>query len=152
VENFVSDWYTDSLWLLSLGILLDVDDSIFNSLVSAVQETGKDDWLYNYLIHSRIPNVEYESSPLLWVKPYLSLQYVVERSEDKTADMFRYLTKSWYQGHSGAGWYDSHKRNQNLYYGYWSFESGAVAKILKLDDSTLKDAPYYPYDLVHFEP
>ena len=29
------------------------------------------------------------------------------------------------------------------------FESGAMVKVLGLDDSELKDVPYYPYDLVH---
>ena len=27
----------------------------------------------------------------------------------------------------------------------------AIAKILNLDDSNLKDVPYYPYDLVHYK-
>ena len=46
--------------------------------------------------------------------------------------------------------YESHKSVQSLYYGYWSFEAGAVAKILRLNDSKLKGVPYYPYDLVHY--
>ncbi|MDR4190445.1 hypothetical protein COL87_26390 [Bacillus pseudomycoides] len=37
-----------------------------------------------------------------------------------------------------------------IFSGYWSFESGAIAKILNLDDSTLRDTPYYPYDMVHY--
>ena len=48
-------------------------------------------------------------------------------------------------------WYDIHKAKEKLYYGYWSFEAGAIAKILNLDDSNLKDVPYYPYDLVHYK-
>ena len=47
--------------------------------------------------------------------------------------------------------YEAHKSSQNIYYGYWSFEAGAIAKILNLDDSNLKDVPYYPYDLVHYK-
>jgi hypothetical protein len=27
----------------------------------------------------------------------------------------------------------------------------AIAKILNLDDSSLKDVAYYPYDLVHYK-
>ncbi|WP_081773729.1 PoNe immunity protein domain-containing protein [Treponema sp. C6A8] len=27
---------------------------------------------------------------------------------------------------------------------------GTIAKILGIDDSKLKDVPYYPYDLVHY--
>ena len=38
----------------------------------------------------------------------------------------------------------------NLYFCYWSFEVGAVAKILSINDSGLKDVLYYPYDLVHY--
>ncbi len=49
------------------------------------------------------------------------------------------------------GWYDIHKTKEKLYYGYWSFETGAIAKILNLDDSSLKDVSYYPYDLVHYK-
>ncbi len=30
-------------------------------------------------------------------------------------------------------------------------ESGAIAKILKLDDSSLKNTLYYPYDMVHYQ-
>ena len=62
-----------------------------------------------------------------------------------------YLEKYWYVGHKNMGWYDIHKAKEKLYYGYWSFEAGAIAKILNLDDSNLKNVPYYPYDLVHYK-
>jgi hypothetical protein len=38
-----------------------------------------------------------------------------------------------------------------IYCGYWSFESGAIARILQLDDSTLANTPYYPYDMAHYK-
>ena len=44
-----------------------------------------------------------------------------------------------------------HKSDRDLYYGYWSFDAGAIAKILELDDTALKDVSYYPYDLVHYK-
>jgi hypothetical protein len=44
-----------------------------------------------------------------------------------------------------------HKSQWNIHSGYWSFESGALVKILGLDDSSLKDTQYYPYDMVHWE-
>lgn len=31
------------------------------------------------------------------------------------------------------------------------FESGALVKILKMDDKNLKDVNYYPFDLVHYK-
>ena len=62
-----------------------------------------------------------------------------------------YIVDKWYKLHKECAWYDSHKNNKNLYTGYWSFEAGAVAKILGIDDSSLKDVKYYPYDLVHYQ-
>jgi hypothetical protein len=35
-------------------------------------------------------------------------------------------------------------------FGYWSFENGALVKILGLDDSSLKEVQYYLYDMVHW--
>jgi len=41
-----------------------------------------------------------------------------------------------------------HKENIDNYYGYWSFESGALCKIKGLDYKQLEGLPYFPYDLV----
>ncbi|WP_368135627.1 PoNe immunity protein domain-containing protein, partial [Bacteroides caccae] len=46
-------------------------------------------------------------------------------------------------------WYNDHKYGI-VHDGYWSFESGALVKVLGLDDSCLKGLPYYPYDMVHW--
>lgn len=62
-----------------------------------------------------------------------------------------YLANEWYQGQNDTGWYDAHKSKEDIFSGYWSFVSGAIVKILELDDSSLKDTPYYPYDMVHYE-
>lgn len=65
--------------------------------------------------------------------------------------MEKYLIEEWYAGHKDMGGYDCHKHHEKLYFGYWIFESGAIVKILELDDSILKNVPYYPYDMVHFK-
>lgn len=41
--------------------------------------------------------------------------------------------------------------DENLYFGYWSFELGALIKIKGLNNESLKDINYYPYDLVEFK-
>ncbi|MDR2570707.1 MAG: DUF1911 domain-containing protein, partial [Oscillospiraceae bacterium] len=41
-------------------------------------------------------------------------------------------------------------KKNSFYSGYWSYESGAVAKILRLDDTGWEDMKYYPYDMVHY--
>ena len=61
----------------------------------------------------------------------------------------RYIGK-WYNLNKNAPWYNSHLK-KNCYRGYWAWEVAAVAKIMHIDDSGLKDNSYYPYDMVHWE-
>ena len=68
------------------------------------------------------------------------------KERDKSDLLAKYLKADWYNKEYEC--YEAHKSSQNIYYGYWSFEAGAIAKILNLDDSNLKNMPYYPYDLV----
>ena len=72
----------------------------------------------------------------------------VLESVNKIELLKKYL-KGWYN--TDCEVFEAHKSDQKIYYGYWSFEAGAVVKILGIDDSELKDIPYYPYDLVHYK-
>ena len=145
--------YEDMLWMLSIGIMLEIDDDSFNVLVNLVEKSNLNDFLYNFIIHSRKEDVKYHDSSLLIEVPFNSLIKVIKAEEEGEAIDFmkEYLLEKWYVGHKDMGWYECHKHPEKLYFGYWSFESGAIAKILGLEDSVLKDIPYYPYDMVHFE-
>ncbi len=87
---------------------------------------------------------ECKTSRLSFLNPLL------DSAEDKNK-LLREILKKWYRYHKDAYWYDSHKHKTDTYRGYWSFDLGAIAKILRLDDSDLNGKQYYPYDLVHFE-
>lgn len=150
LDHWVPEWYYDVLSCLSIGIMLDIDDMLFNELVARIQQSQRNDWLYNFLINYRVSTVSYQNTPLLYAKPYQAIKDVVESSGNKVTGLKDYLEKKWYQGNKSAGWYDSHTSKFDTYTGYWCFEAGAVAKILALDDVSLKDVPYYPYDLVHY--
>lgn len=145
--------YEDMLWMLSIGVMLEIEDDSFNVLVNLVENSDLNDFLYNYIIQSRKENVKYQNSPLLIEEPFNSLINVIKAADEgKAIDyMKEYLLEKWYVGHEDMGWYECHKHPEKLYFGYWSFESGAIVKILGLDDSVLKDIPYYPYDMVHFK-
>jgi len=54
-----------------------------------------------------------------------------------------------FKGHYDFGWRNAHK--EPGYYGFWSFDTAALAKILGLDDSALKNNNHYPYDLAHYK-
>lgn len=86
--------------------------------------------------------------------PYQHIQNIVTMAQSDKKEAVKclkqYLTKYWYKGHSSEAWYNLHKKDINSYFGYWSFESGALVKVLGLDDSSLKGLQYYPYDMVHW--
>lgn len=150
-----SSGYVQMIWMLSIGIMLDVDASEFNKLKELVERDDPKDYLVDFLLSQKADWGTIHNA-FKFPTPYQSLLEVItlareNKREEAVALLKTYLEKEWYKGHSDTGWYDSHKSKHNTYYGYWSWESGALVKILKLDDSILKDQQYYPYDMVHWE-
>ena len=137
--------YSDELDLISIGKLFRLDDLVKETYMPLLESANINDWLYNFILFEK--NTD---APLLFSK-YKWLQEVVNAEGTERITLLRdYLSKKWYKGHSGEGWYDTHNHPDHIYCGYWSWEAGAVAKILGLNDESLKDQQYYPYDLVHF--
>ncbi|MGK9182158.1 DUF1911 domain-containing protein [Priestia filamentosa] len=145
--------YVDLLWVLSIGIMLDVSQIYIIELEKLVEKEKLNDYLIDFLFRYRDENWEGNTTEFIFADPYESIYYVTnaESRKESVEKLKDYLEKKWYEGHSDTGWYDSHENKNDIYNGYWSFESGAIAKILKLDDSALKDTPYYPYDMVHYK-
>ena len=106
-------------------------------------ENNINDWLYDFLL-----NEKKENTPLLFSQRFHFLKETVDTA-NKDNSLEKYLKEEWYNKDCEV--FEAHKSTQRIYYGYWCFEAGAVAKILHLDDSSLKDVPYYPYDLVHYK-
>ena len=146
--------YVLLLGIISMGVMLGVDNETFDKLIHIVKENNIKDSLIEYLIQYKEPNWVRETNHFYFNIPYKKIQCILEiyqsNKEEAILRIKKYLTKEWYRGHSDCGWYNIHKINIYAYSGYWSFESGALVKILGLDDSSLKDCPYYPYDMVHW--
>lgn len=141
--------------MLSIGILLDVEDTVSHKLATIVQKDKPNDFLVNYLLrYTCKSDVPPNTDNFLFPRPYAATKEIILFAEkDKMSSVKRlkkYLSQEWYKGHSDCGWHDIHKINIFAHSGYWSFESGALVKILGLDDSSLKGVHYYPYDMVHW--
>ncbi len=136
--------------VLSLAILFKCDKSKLIRIFNLLDSTNRNDALtdfYKKYITEKIIEARGKTS---YGYPYDNLLDIVnDQTKDSFLQIKNYLTKDWYKGHKQAFWYNSHKK-EDSYFGYWSFEAGAVAKILGIDDSGLKNVPYYPYDLVHY--
>ena len=154
VESLQLSWQSNSgyeqrVWVLSIGILLEIEEMIFDQLVDLVKKDDPEDYLIDYLIQSRHPEwtirVNYN-----FPKPYGFTRKIIEEEDSEQALKLlkEYLAKKWYQGSRDTGWYNLHKTNNRSYYGYWSFESGSICKLKGLDYKELEGVPYFPYDLV----
>lgn len=144
--------YVDMLWMMSLAILFDVSKEQFCILSDLVNKYNRNDALLEFFTKYKVQGIVEEiAGNYSFGFPYDKLTDIVADKVNCVDKLKEYLEKYWYVGHKDMGWYDIHKAKEKLYYGYWSFEAGAIAKILNLDDSSLKDVPYYPYDLVHYK-
>jgi len=150
--------YVQIIWLLSIAILLDIDNQYFEKLINLVKRDNFNDYLVDFLIkYRKYDEWKMDNAGLKFETPYQALKDVITLAQtNKTEALQRlkvYLEKEWYQGHGkiDAGWHGGHKETKvDVYYGYWSFESAVLAKILTLDDASFNNLKYYPYDMVHF--
>lgn len=141
--------YEQMVWALSIGILLEIEEDVFNQLVNLVKKDDPEDCLIDYLIQSRHPEwtirINYN-----FPRPYgFTRKIIEEENSDQAVKLLKeYVIKKWYQGSRDSAWYDVHKQNVKSHVGYWSFESGALCKLKGLDYKELEGLPYFPYDLV----
>ena len=150
--------YDEMLWMLSLGYLLNIDEADFKKLVRVVDRDGVKDYLFEFIINAKIKDrqlISEESYSEFFGVPqtFEKLRQTITHNDKNKAEKLlkEFITKDWYKKHKDAGWYNSHKSIHDVYYGYWSFETAAVVKIMGLDDSSFIDSNYYPKDLVHQE-
>lgn len=134
--------------MASLAILFNAKDSIVKEIGVMIEKSNNNDWLLNYILGISRECVGRCTDELLFPQSFYTLKQAACEKES-VLYLKKYLTNDWYS--EDCGCYEAHKSTQNIYYGYWSFEAGAVSKILGIEDESLKETPYYPYDLVHFK-
>lgn len=150
--------YYEMLRILSLGYLLDIPNEEFEKLSRAIERDNVKDWIYSFLISSKLDNRKMsteESYSYIYGVPefYRSLrEAILEEDEAHSAELVqKFVETEWYENFKkeGGGRVEIHNHPEDIYYGYWCFEAAAVVKIKGLDDSSFRDHPYYPADLVH---
>jgi len=99
------------------------------------------------IVFNRLDELGYEISDICDTCLKIKQSFIDKQEAIKELKIF--LDKIWYKMNREMYWYNSHK-DSDIYFGYWSFESAALVKLLGLDDSILRDNKYYPYDIAHF--
>lgn len=150
-EKFVFDQdiddYVVSLWLVSLALLFEVDDQLFAQLVELIDNAGQDK-LYDCLVRTRIKRHP-QTERLIYPNPYKLLLDAIEAVPEKQAELMKQFLKNWYSSMKKTYWYNRHMRLNAGFFGYWCIEAAGAVKAFGIDDTSFRDMPYYPKDLVH---
>ncbi|MGE8000552.1 PoNi-like cognate immunity protein [Lysinibacillus sp. NPDC093190] len=145
--------YTNLLWMISLGILLETDKKNIVRLAKVVEEKNIQDSLIDYLLcvgdigWTKITDVYFKENPYAKTREIIELAQTDKKEASKRLQ--KYMEKEWFKGHYDYEWKNAHK--EPGYVGFWSFETAALAKILELDDSSLINNNHYPYELAHYK-
>ncbi|MED1902152.1 PoNi-like cognate immunity protein [Bacillus thuringiensis] len=145
--------YIYMLWIISLGILLETDKKNLERLKKIVDKKNMNDAVIDFLLcasdigYTNMTNRYYKENPYAKTREIIELAQIDKKEASKRLQT--YMEKEWFKGHYDYEWENAHK--EPGYVGYWSFETAALAKILELDDISLKDNNHYPYDLVHYK-
>ncbi|WP_027622847.1 PoNi-like cognate immunity protein [Acetivibrio clariflavus] len=148
-------WYVDVLRMVSLGILLEVDKKDLKRLACAIEKQKKEDALMDFLLKACDIGWNHNTSEYERKNPYAKTAEIIQMAlhdkdrEKASKRLQQYIEKEWIKGHNDLDFKNAHK--EPGYVGLWSFEAAALAKILGLDDSALKDNNHYPYDLAHYK-
>lgn len=155
-ENF--ETYNYLLKVISKAILFDISKENLEQLASFVgkMDTNKNleiwrpDKVIGFLLQSRVSNFQIPSE-VLFPSMYTLLEKVLDSgSKSEAEEAMKVYLDNWYDLHKTDPWYNNHKK-QRGYSGYWCWEAAAIVKIMKLDDTSFKDHPHYPYDMVHWQ-
>ncbi|WP_242274691.1 PoNi-like cognate immunity protein [Bacillus cereus group sp. BfR-BA-01310] len=145
--------YIYMLWIISLGILLETDKKNIEKLKKIVDKKNMNDSVIDFLLcasdigYTKITNVYFKENPYAKTREIIELAQTDKKEASKR--LKTYMEKEWFKGHYDYEWKNAHK--EPGYVGYWSFETAALAKILELDDTSLKNNNHYPYDLAHYK-
>ncbi len=76
--------YEQMVWALSIGILLDIDEDMFNQLVDLVKKDDPEDYLIDYLIQYRRPEWKIRLN-YNFPKPYGFTRKIIEEEDSEQA-------------------------------------------------------------------
>ncbi len=147
------DAYYRILALLSLAKLLRYDYLVprIVELTNVAHDDNRGtDALYETLIDKLGLPSEPAPKVMSMLKAHPILLELTQAPPDKQPKLMAQFLKKWYGSMRGCYWHNRHKRVPQHFSGYWAFESGLVTYLWDIDDSSYRDLPFYPKDLVDY--
>lgn len=136
--------YEDALRLASFAIMLDDTDD-FELVYDHFKDVFSSDKLLKGLSSYAITGSASWSGSYKFSAIFSGIDAIINAGskDEKEKAMLSYLG-TWYDNNEDSSWYNTLNSGNNTYYGYWSFESGALAIIFGLNMSKLSSNEYFP--------
>lgn len=132
--------------LVSMAVLTDVDERHWTLLINKWKGSGEYGKFVGILLRYRTPTISAKHQVFVderWES--LLNTFKVEESVELENQLKAYL-KKWYVRSRSVSWYNAHTREDiNAYFGYWSCEAAAVAKVRGIELTGTTFGEYFPY-------
>ena len=149
--------YESMLFGLSFAIIYGKNQDYSSPLVELLVKEKYEDFVLDSMAHYLAPDFEVRTEMLKFNKHFASVAETIklaQTSKDAAVKKLKhYLDKQWLKMQKdGLIKNTSHLKDDKKsmsYLGYWCIEAAALAVMLGLDNTALKECAYYPHDLVH---
>lgn len=139
--------YEVALWLVSLALIFEVEDALFERLLALIDNDGQDQ-LYELLVGVRVGNRP-PAGRLLYPRPYQLLFDATQAAPPARAKLIGDFLRTWYPEMRDAYWHESHRGpDGGGFFGYWCIEAAGVVKAFDIDDTSFRRMRHYPKDLL----
>lgn len=147
------DTYAYAMWLLSLAQLLRQDHLI--PRVAALFDVARadnrgQDALYETVVERLGIPRERATRCYPQLKAHPLLLEAIEGEPKHRPKLIAQFLEKWYPSMKSCYWHGRHTKAPRNFFGYWAFEAGLVTYLWDIDDSSYRDMPFYPKDLVTY--
>jgi Domain of unknown function (DUF1911)/Domain of unknown function (DUF1910) len=158
VDISIQTYYVEALWLLSLVKLLGLGEEQIERVANlyAADETNDGaDELFE-LILAKLGRKSFDAEGVIHEDPYQLLLDCIKAEPDERPALMTKFLKRWFKGQKECDWWGSHINRRGTpvldtgFFGYWAFEAALVTYLWDIDDSTYRDLPHYPKDLIDY--
>lgn len=156
ILEYILYQYPKMLKYVSLGYLLNITEDAFKIIIDKLDYDGVKDNLIEFILRAKFPHREKPENETYvryaFPKIFKDIRAAIETSEMRKSEEYLKSYITYYKRTlNNLDIYTSHlPEYHDLYHysGYWSFESAAVVKAMNLDDTSFRQKPHYPRDLV----
>ncbi|MFW0716001.1 PoNe immunity protein domain-containing protein [Pedobacter sp. N23S346] len=145
----VLDFYVDYLQLYALGVIFNIEKQILQKLLTLIGHDGEDA-LLDKLALSVLPDRK-QGNTLQHPKAYQSLFDAINATKEEQSKLMQKFLKGWYKSMRKCSWHDRHLgQGKYAFTGYWCWEAAMATILYEIDDSSYRDMPFYPKDMVEY--